>query len=166
MTVEGVDFGAPKENLGAAMKAAGLSGVDLWIGYPNGNVVRPVTPILNPRAFVPHHWDGLFSPLFAGLPFLFSHSGLEAFLAQNRILLVAPGQYMDQFRLDPHGVTVAPNPSAKHRLGLPEAQFRLATRMLKRFYGFLRSAATRLDPRAVRPAPGGADVADPQPGGN
>ena len=60
VVVDGVDYGAPIENLKAAIKAEGLYFVDLWIGTANTGVARLLLPVLTPKAYLPVHWDGLY----------------------------------------------------------------------------------------------------------
>jgi hypothetical protein len=49
----GKNFGAPLENLSAALKAEGLTSVDLWIGTGGAPVARLVVPVLKPKAYLP-----------------------------------------------------------------------------------------------------------------
>jgi hypothetical protein len=60
IVVDGVSFGAPLDNLKAAMSDAGLTSVDLWIGTGGKPVAQLVVPVLNPKAYLPVHWDDMF----------------------------------------------------------------------------------------------------------
>ena len=68
IVVDGVDHGAPIENLKSAMKDAKLTSVDLWIGSSAAPVAKLVVPVLRPKAFLPVHWDGLWGAFEAGVP--------------------------------------------------------------------------------------------------
>src|SRR5690606_2463169 len=45
IVVDGVDYGAPLDNLRAAMRAAGLDSVNLWIGAGGAPVAQLVVPV-------------------------------------------------------------------------------------------------------------------------
>lgn len=122
IVVDGVDFGAPLANISAAMADAGLDGVDLWFGVGSTAVADLVLPVVKPKTYIPNHWDGLFNPFFAGLPFPYSDPGLESKLAADRIPLVSQRQYMDAFLLDLSGVTPVPNHEVKQKLGFSDVQ--------------------------------------------
>lgn len=122
IVVDGVDYGAPLDNLRAAMKDAQLESVDLWIGTGGAGVARLVLPVLKPKAFLPIHWDGLYEPFEAGLPRPYADAALEALLARERVAVVKPGQYMDKWRLDRRGVRPVPNAAIKKTLGFAEVQ--------------------------------------------
>jgi hypothetical protein len=115
----GVSHGAPLENLRAAMRAAGLDSVDLWIGTGGEAVAALVLPVLRPRAFLPVHWDDFWRPLAAGLSAPYSAADFEAYLQRAGVALVRPTQFLDRWRLDADGVRPVPNPDAKRALGLP-----------------------------------------------
>ena len=123
IVIDGVDFGAPADNLAAAMEDADLDRVDLWIaGGGTEEVGKLVLPIVRPRAVIPNHWDGLFNSFDAGLPFPYSNPAFEALLAREGICLLPQRQYMDQFRLDKSGVRAMPNHHVKHKLGFADVQ--------------------------------------------
>lgn len=122
IVVDGINFGAPTDNLAAAMADAELDRVDLWIGVGGAPVAELVLPIVRPRVYIPNHWDGLFNPFEPGLPFPFVNPDLAALLASESIPLVPQGQYMDAFRLDASGVRPVPNHAIKHRLGFSDVQ--------------------------------------------
>ena len=117
IVVDGVDYGAPIENLKRAMRDANLSSVDLWIGSGAAAVARLVVPVLKPKAFLPVHWDGLWGAFDAGVPKPYADIALEAFLKSSAIPLVRPAQYMDKWRLDRTGVRPLPNREVKKALG-------------------------------------------------
>ncbi|MBI3248010.1 MAG: MBL fold metallo-hydrolase [Deltaproteobacteria bacterium] len=124
---------SPQENLRAALKAAGLERVDVWIGYSDQSLAEVVGKILRPQVHIPHHWDGLFTSFFAGVPFPYaSVAGTDrvaaAFKTQS-ITLLPPQQYMDTYRLTATGVTPIANDAIKAKLGLnkpPPAVFSAA----------------------------------------
>jgi hypothetical protein len=119
IVVDGVDYGAPIDNLRAAMRDAALQSVDLWIGTGSVAIADLLLPVLEPRAFLPVHWDGLFNSFFAGGPTAYADSALEAKLAGAGVRLVRPTQYMDRWRLDRTGVRPIGNDSVKRALGFP-----------------------------------------------
>jgi hypothetical protein len=118
--LDGRDYGAPIDNLKAAMREAGLDRVDLWIGTGGVAVARLVAPALKPKAYLPVHWDDFFAPFERGVTAPYSDPELEAFLAESHIQLVKPGQYMDKWRLDVDGIAPEPNEAVKRALGFPE----------------------------------------------
>lgn len=120
--VDGTNYGAPIENLKAAMQDARLDSVDLWIGTGGAAVARLIVPVIKPRAYLPVHWDGLYEPFNAGMPRAYSDSALEQFLATAGVKLLKPGQYMDKWRLDRSGVQPVPNTAIKKALGFSDVQ--------------------------------------------
>ena len=104
IVVAGRDYGAPLANLQAAMKAAALERVDLWIGSGAAAIAPRVLPVLAPKAFLPVHWDGLYSPFKAGVPAPFRDARLVALLRDANVDLLVPTQYGDTWRLDVTGV--------------------------------------------------------------
>jgi hypothetical protein len=117
IVVDGKDYGAPIANLRAAMRAADVTSVDLWIGAGGAPVASLVLPILKPKAFLPVHWDGLYGAFEAGPPQPYSDPPLERTLADAGVTLVRPVQYMDKWRLDRSGVHPVPNDDVKRALG-------------------------------------------------
>ena len=117
IVAEGVDYGAPIDNLRMAVKDAGLESVDLWIGTGGGPVAQLVLPVLRPKAYLPVHWDGLYAAFEAGMPIPFSDPALEAVLAKSNVKLIKPTQYMDKWRLDRNGVRPVANTAIKQALG-------------------------------------------------
>ena len=117
IVVDGVDYGAPIENLKAAMRDAKLSSVDLWIGGSAVPVAKLVVPVLNPKAFIPVHWDGLFNSFEAGVPKPYGDAGVEAVMKASGVAVIKPAQYMDKWRLDRNGVRPMANTEVKKALG-------------------------------------------------
>lgn len=115
--VDGRDFGAPLDNLRAAMRAAGLESVDLWIGTGGRDVAELVLPVIRPKYYLPVHWDGLFGAFKAGPPQPYSDPALAELLRRNGTELLVPTQYMDRWRLDASGVRPLDNTAMKRRLG-------------------------------------------------
>jgi hypothetical protein len=122
VVVEGVDYGAPLENLRAALRDAGLESVDLWLGTGGAPIAQLVLPVLHPRAYLPLHWDGLFAPFAAGIPAPYADPALERLLAASGVKLLRPAQYMDRWRLDREGVASVANTEVKRALGFSEVQ--------------------------------------------
>ena len=120
--VNGVNYGAPIDNLAAAMKDAGLKSVDAWIGTGSVPVAQLVVPVVHPKVYIPNHWDGLFNPFWHGLPFPYKDAALSSYLAGLGIALMPQGQYFDTYRLTTSGVTKLPNHAVKHRLGFTDVQ--------------------------------------------
>jgi len=119
--MDGTDYGAPLENLKAAMRDAGLDQVDLWIGTGGIAIARLLTPLLKPKAYLPVHWDDFFAPFENGVTTPYSDPELEAYLRQEKIKLIKPHQYMDKWRLDATGITPEPNERVKRALGFSDA---------------------------------------------
>lgn len=117
MVVDGVNYGAPLENLRAAMRDAGLTSVDLWIGTGGRAIADLVLPVLQPRAYLPVHWDGLYGAFSAGVPTPYADTALAGRLQAAGVELLRPRQYMDKWRLDRHGVRAVPNDAVKAALG-------------------------------------------------
>ncbi len=104
IVVDGRDHGAPLANLRAAMKDAGLQRVDLWMGSGAAAIAPRVLPVLEPKAFLPVHWDGLYSPFKAGVPAPYRDPRLQGLLQAANVALVTPTQYGDTWRLDASGI--------------------------------------------------------------
>jgi L-ascorbate metabolism protein UlaG (beta-lactamase superfamily) len=117
IVVDGVNYGAPIENLSRAMREARIGSVDLWIGSRGVDVAKLVVPVLKPKAFLPVHWDGLFGRFEAGVPEPYSDNAAEQFLASSGVQVVKPAQYMDKWRLDRKGVRPIANTEVKKALG-------------------------------------------------
>lgn len=117
IVINGVDYGAPLENLRSAIKTAGIEAVDLWIATGGVPVAKMVLPVIKPKAYLPVHWDGLWSPFLKGVPYPWTDPALETLLKEQGVTLVKPGQYMDKWRLTPNGVRAIPNEKVKKSLG-------------------------------------------------
>jgi hypothetical protein len=117
IVVDGRNYGAPLENLRAAMKAAGLDSVDLWIATGGKAVAELVLPVLRPKAYLPVHWDGLYGAFKAGPPQPYTDAAVETLLAQAGVRRIVPTQYMDRWRLDQNGIQVIENDATKRKLG-------------------------------------------------
>jgi hypothetical protein len=117
--IRGTNFGAPIDNLRAALRDAGLASVDLWIAGGGAPLARLVLPVLRPKAYLPVHWDDYFSPLEAGVAKPYADPALESLLDSAGVTLVRPAQYLDRWRLDRGGVHAVANDAQKRALGLP-----------------------------------------------
>jgi hypothetical protein len=117
IVVDGRNYGAPIDNLAAAMKAAGLDGIDLWIGTGGRAVAALVLPVIKPRTYLPVHWDGLYGAFEAGVPRPYADAPLEELLSGSSVTLVKPAQYMDKWRLDRSGIKPIANSAVKKELG-------------------------------------------------
>jgi len=115
--VDGKNYGAPLDNLRAAMKKAGIGSVDLWIATGGRDLAALVLPVLKPKAYLPVHWDGLFSPFKAGPSAPYSDPELAPLLASAGVRLITPVQYMDKWRLDRAGIEPLENAAVKKALG-------------------------------------------------
>jgi hypothetical protein len=118
IVVGGTNFGAPIDNLRAALRDAGLASVDLWIAGGGAPLARLVLPVLRPKAYLPVHWDDYFSPLEAGVAKPYADATLESLLDSAGVTLVRPAQYLDRWRLDRSGVHAVANDAQKRALGL------------------------------------------------
>jgi len=119
IVVDGKNFGAPIDDLRAALRDAGLASVDLWIAGGGAPLARLVLPVLRPKAYLPVHWDDFYSPLEAGVAKPFADPALESLLDSAGVALVRPTQYLDRWRLDRSGVRAVANDAQKRALGLP-----------------------------------------------
>ena len=117
IVIGGKNYGAPIENLKAAMKDAQLDSVDLWIGTGGTVIATRVLPIIKPRAYLPVHWDSFWTPFQAGVDTPYSDPSLKALLEKAGVQLVVPAQYMDKWRLDRSGIRPVPNSEIKKTLG-------------------------------------------------
>jgi len=115
--INGVNYGAPLENLRNTMKTAGVERVDLWIATGGMPVAQLVLPVVKPKAYLPVHWDGLWFPFLKGVPYPWSDPALETLLNEQGVALVRPLQYMDKWRLDVDGVHPVSNDKVKGPLG-------------------------------------------------
>jgi hypothetical protein len=119
--VDGKNHGSPLQSLSAAMRALGLSSVDLWIAGGGEPVARLVVPILRPAAYVPNHLGDFYHPFLDGFDVgPFKDPGLQTFLDSAGVAMVAPVQYMDRMELDAAGFRKVPIPAGKRPFGFPE----------------------------------------------
>jgi hypothetical protein len=117
IVVSGTNYGAPLDNLKAALAAEKLDSVDLWIGTGGLPIAQLVLPVLKPKAYLPVHWDGLWGAFGAGVPQPYADPALEGLLERSQVRLIRPLQYMDKWRLDRHGVQALDNTAVKQALG-------------------------------------------------
>jgi hypothetical protein len=122
VVVDGVSFGSPLGNLAAAMKEAGLTKVDAWIGTGGLPVAQLVVPLIHPKVYLPSHWDGLFNPFWPGMPYPFKDDALSGYLQAQNVTLMAQKQYFDKFILTKGGVAMDANHALKSQLGFADAQ--------------------------------------------
>ena len=122
IVVDGMSYGLPIGNLAAAMKDAGLTQVDAWIGTGGKPVAELGVPVIHTKSYIPSHWDGLFNSFWAGMPYPFKDDALLAYLDAQKVAFVAQKQYFDKFVLSRSGVAVAENHDVKSRLGFADAQ--------------------------------------------
>lgn len=106
-----------EESLVEAMEEERLGSVHLWLGYNNSYYVEQVIPILKPKAYIPQHWGGLWSPFSEGLGYDYSNERLISLVMDGGIDFHAQNQFMDKYRLDADGVTPIPNDAVKEKLG-------------------------------------------------
>jgi len=116
--VDGTSYGAPIENLRAAMRDARITSVDLWIASGGAPLARLVLQALKPKAYLPVHWDDFFAPLEAGVATPYADPALEAMLERAGVTLVRPAQYLDRWQLDRRGVHPVANDAQKRALGI------------------------------------------------
>lgn len=109
-----------EEYLIEAMDAEKLDHVDLWLGYNNSYHVEQVIPIIKPKAFIPQHWGGLWTPFFDGLKSPYSNEMLTSLLIKEGIDFHPQSQFMDKYRLDANGITPIANDEVKEELGFKD----------------------------------------------
>jgi L-ascorbate metabolism protein UlaG (beta-lactamase superfamily) len=122
IVVDGVSYGSPIGNLAAAMKDAGLTQVDAWIGTGGKAVAEMVIPVLRPKVYIPNHWDGLFNPFWPGMPYPYKDDALKAYLEAQKVALMPQQQYFDKYVLTRAGVAKADNKAIKAKLGFSDVQ--------------------------------------------
>lgn len=121
IVVNGTNFGAPSDNLRAAMSNADIDRVDLAIIPWWADAAERIAAIARPRAAIPNHWDGLEHPFFEGQPFQFDSAELEPILASHGSQLILPNQYLDAWTLDNRGVRPKVNDHMQRRFGFAAA---------------------------------------------
>jgi L-ascorbate metabolism protein UlaG (beta-lactamase superfamily) len=117
IVVGGVNYGAPIENLKAALADAGLSSVDLLIAPSagGGELAKLVVPVAHPKAYIPVHWDNFFAAFLARPP-TFNDAAFTKYLGDQHVQLFAPVQVMDKWRLSRSGVQAVSNALVKQAL--------------------------------------------------
>ena len=115
--LDGKDYGAPLENLKAAMRDAGIDRIDLWIGTGGTAVARPLVRALRPKASMPAHRDDFFAPFERSVTTPYSSPELGAFLAAARVKLITPQQLMDKWGLEADGIAREPDDAVQDTLG-------------------------------------------------
>jgi len=100
-----------------ALKAEEIDSIDLWLGYNSSYQTEQLISYLNPKAFIPHHWGGVWSPFFKGLGYSYSNKRMIALTDSLGIAFYAQEQYMDKYRLTAAGVEPIPNDEIKRTLG-------------------------------------------------
>ena len=117
IVIDGKDYGSPKDGLVAAMKDAGLTSVDLWIGISNLAMAQKVVPILHPKAFIPNHLGSFYTAFSAGLTAPYADTATKAYLESQGVNVQTPVQFMDAWTVDASGTVPTPNTSEKQKLG-------------------------------------------------
>ena len=140
IVVDGVNYGSPIGNLAAAMKDAGLTQVDAWIGTGGKPVAEMVVPVIRPKTYLPSHWDGLFNAFWPGVPYPFKDDALRGYLDSQKVYFVPETQYFDKFVLSKTGVTTEMNHDVKSKLGFEDT---------KRFSKSLLDAVTHVSSTSV-----------------
>jgi L-ascorbate metabolism protein UlaG (beta-lactamase superfamily) len=117
IVVDGVNYGAPLQNLKAALLDAGLSSVDLLIAPSGGGgeLAKLVFPIVHPKACIPVHWDNFYAAFLARPP-TFKDAAFTKYLNEQNVRLFAPVQVMDKWRLSRSGVEAVSNSLVKQAL--------------------------------------------------
>jgi hypothetical protein len=124
IVVDGRNYGSPLNNLRAAMRDAGLTQVDAWVGTGGKPVAEMVVPVIRPRHYIPNHWDGLFNSFWKGMPYPFKDDALSAYLQAQNVALLPQKQYFDKYILTKSGVQMDANLAVKQKLGFaPEQKF-------------------------------------------
>lgn len=116
IVVDGVDYGAPIENLKAALADAELTSVDLWLGAGGADIARLVLPVLKPKAYLPVHWDNFYKA-FLSPAATYRDSSLATLLSQSGVQLLKPVEVMDKWRLSRAGIQPVANTAVKQALG-------------------------------------------------
>jgi hypothetical protein len=122
IVIDGVNYGSPIGNLAAAMKDAGLTQVDAWVGPGGKPVAEMVIPVIHPKTYIPNHWDGLFNSFWKGLPYPFKDEPLQGYLQAQKVELIPQKQYFDKFILTKNGVQTDANLAVKRKLGFASEQ--------------------------------------------
>ncbi len=117
IVVGGVNYGAPLQNLKAALADAGLSSIDLLIApcAGGGELAKLVVPVARPKAYIPVHWDNFFAAFLARPP-TFNDAAFTQYLKDQNVQLLTPVQVMDKWRLSRSGVQAVSNALVKQAL--------------------------------------------------
>ena len=107
-----------RDALASAMRAEGLTRVDVWLGFPGSAHVAQVVSALRPSAFIPHHWDDFWEPIERGVRAPYSAPTVATALASAGVRLVVPTNYFDRFRVETTGVTAEGDNGVRRRLGI------------------------------------------------
>ena len=126
----GAVYPSPADSFRSAMRGAGLSSIDFFIGFATGtpaptdlSLKVQEFAILHPKFFIPTHFNGLNQPIASGLDVPFRPSdAFLALLASQNITMLVPHQFLDAFILDKKGMKAVTNHRAKERLGLSDVQ--------------------------------------------
>ena len=95
----------------------GVTSVDLWVGAGGDPVAQLVLPVLNPKAYLPVHWDNFYAA-FGSPSGKYSDRTLAATLTARGVNLITPTQAMDKWRLDRTGVHAIANTAVKQALNI------------------------------------------------
>jgi hypothetical protein len=126
----GITYGSPLSNLNAAVKAAGLTHLDVWQGGPESRMVyqaRAVVPAFDVRTFMPHHLNSRANAqsrfsLTYGMHYPYSiddQPKLRDFLAASGVPQIFPTNYFDKWVYSKDGIATTANAAAKADWGLP-----------------------------------------------
>ena len=117
IVIGGVNYGAPLQNLKAALTDAGLGSIDLLIAPSagGGELAKLIVPIAHPKAYIPVHWDNFYAE-FLSRPPTFKDAAFTKYLTDQNIKQLAPLQVMDKWRLSRSGVEAVSNAAVKQAL--------------------------------------------------
>jgi len=108
-----------REHLATALQEEGLTAVDVWIGFGGDeHHVQQVVSVLQPRTFVPHHWDDFWSPMRDGVRQGFRGAGVAPVLGGSGIQLLTPGNYFDRVVVTASGAALADGDATRRALGV------------------------------------------------
>jgi L-ascorbate metabolism protein UlaG (beta-lactamase superfamily) len=110
-----------RDALANAMRAEGVTSVNLWLGWAGAAHVRQVVSVLRPRAFIPHHWDDFREPIFLGVRRPYSAPGVTEVLEANDVRSLIPVNYFDRYRLTTRAVLRDGDGGIRAQLGIPSA---------------------------------------------
>lgn len=124
--VNGVNYGAPWDNLAKAMRAAGLTTFDVWQGGPESRMVgqaRYIVPVYRPKYFTPNHLNarGGFD-LLRGIHYPYKDEDqpkMKAFMESYGIPSMIPINYFDAWDYDSTSMRKVGNAPLKAAMGLP-----------------------------------------------